>query len=1247
MAEERKNKYEVPLDGKLVTWDDPIKIGTNFQQLTNMGYTSTHPKGVGGMTKINTSVIDATYLKVRSGIHFRKDQPQESHVLTQAFNTGLSASRILQNTTAIPSAGDFSATSLYTPTGTTPGRWSIAPDGDVAYCNSEESCIWGGAERKVSGFINYDPDGSFSYDYTKEVQNTLTTAGNIAVLNSIAGGLDSDVMLLLSLDNNVTDTSPATIHTVGNYTKSNGSIANEHMTTLSGWADDDGAGAAAESTQTPYSGYETFKFDGGTAQDGTAHATRTKDVGTIGDTAHVVSIRLYNDLVGALAADDEFRLTVDGATYQLIVKFCSDGLFVYDGAAYNEVGTDIVNLDAWNEWTFDIDATTPASATCTVYKNGVSQATGVDCSNVPTGTDGTIELKQNSQTTVSQISYVDWVKVGAASTAVTFSTTKVFGSHSAVFSGADWLEIPDNADFDLSGEAFTIDGRFRVDNLTTNHPIFYQQTDLASGAQDYFYFYIDTNGAVKLSIYENGSEVVAVTTPNSVISAATWYHISLVQSASDWYIFVDGISKGYASDASRAADYTSAVFIGRNDGAAPVYFDGYIDELRVSDVARHTTNFEIPTVAYLDSATTGSIYLGAIRPLDGFKLTMGTANATASTMSVYYWTGSAWVSVSNLFDGTSASSKSLAQTGSVTFDSTESAAKVKYIDGVVVYWYKIALTAISSLTSVAHATVSCPFQTIKDIWDAFPVPIDSFQIYDDSAYVEATLNVRENEYVSTDTGTYADISSLAAGTDYFICGFSERISGAVLSFVAGSGNSTPNTVATVSYWSGTAWVSVGDVADGTIEAGISLANSGAITWSPPTAGSEFTSEISNTAQLHYYKFTFSQALSATTYVYYISAIPVQRDISAYKFPFLANDRLWLCCDEKGKKNSVICSAEGSSSVFNGYDTVEIEFGDDTEVMGASWLYSQYGSSIFNISLFFKKNETWALVGNGPENWVKYRVSDVVGCPTPETIKVIDIGPQSAQTLNRSLAVWQGSDGIYSSDGRTPIKISEDINDKFDQRATSPIYSSKVDDSVATWDSYNKCYHWLWASGTSSTLNEEYVLDFEKLGWFNIDRTSTKDLQYAIEVEDTTGLKYNYGFIDTGYMLRLEYGNDFDGQDIAHTVHFGDMVLAGGSIVVETDADYFCVMAKAKTSTSSEITFTHYGDSSTTGTSWTKSVSRSGFRVISPVYHKSLGGHLFHSVKMQISTDNETVGFEPLYFYILYSKTRDHLRDWRT
>jgi hypothetical protein len=535
--------------------------------------------------------------------------------------------------------------------------------------------------------------------------------------------------------------------------------------------------------------------------------------------------------------------------------------------------------------------------------------------------------------------------------------------------------------------------------------------------------------------------------------------------------------------------------------------------------------------------------------------------------------------------------------------------------------------------------------------------------------------VREDEYESLNTGSFVELDGLTTA-QWFICGFSEKMSGVNFHFVNGKEHSTAGTVMTVEYWDGSDWASVGTVDDGTLSGTVSMGKNGTVTWQPPTSeyrqtinpartiaaiqlpsvydkkakiryNNRFVQSVNNEVRLYYYKFSFSKALDAEVEVYHISGIPKQTEIGFYKFPFFANDRLWLCSDQKARRNSAVCTADGSSAVFNGEDSLRFEFGSSEDLTGAAWLFTSVGSSIYNVMLFFKQSETWALIGGSPDEWTsgKYRISSTVGCVAPHTIKVVDLGPESIKGLNRNIVVWQAQDGIYLSDGRSPFKISSDISDKFDPRNTSGINSDEIANSTAGWDNYNKCYHWCWASGTNTDLDQEWVFDFNKMAWFQIDRTS--DLQYMVEVKDTNGNEYLYGALDTGYVERLENGTDFDGTDIAQTFHLGDMALVEGSVGIETDIEYVCLQCATKSTTSNSITLTHYGDGNTgAGDSWTESPKMTGYDITMPVQHEKLGGHIFHSLKATLTTDDETVGFEPLYLYFLYSKVRDHLKDWR-
>ena len=89
------------------------------------------------------------------------------------------------------------------------------------------------------------------------------------------------------------------------------------------------------------------------------------------------------------------------------------------------------------------------------------------------------------------------------------------------------------------------------------------------------------------------------------------------------------------------------------------------------------------TTATLSSLDTGAnshfVYIGAAAPFGGVRLTIGSANSTASVLSGKYWTGSAW-SALTLTDGTTSGGATLAATGNVTWTVPTDWAAVKEPD---------------------------------------------------------------------------------------------------------------------------------------------------------------------------------------------------------------------------------------------------------------------------------------------------------------------------------------------------------------------------------------------------------------------------------------------------------------------------------------------------------------------------------------------------------------------------------------
>jgi hypothetical protein len=1038
-------KRVIPLTGKWMPSLDGVQIGINFKQMVNMCYTDAGVRGIAGMTLVHSNVMDAAYLKARSAFHYSKSQPAESHVVVQAWNTGLTASQILDNKAVIPASAEWEATEIHSDaSGAITGRFSNAPGETLAYCNSKENLIWGGDEAPVDGFIVFDPDNNnLKYDYTERVQNTLTTTTQIATMNVTGGGIDDGTLtkVILHFENNFNDDSGNTL----NFTNS----------------------------------------------------------------------------------------------------------------------------------------------------------------------------------------------------AVIFSTSvKKFGTYAGYFNGSACLISADNAAFDCTGGVWTVDMQEYCLSLGASRYLWSQYTD----ADTYIYLYVNTAGAVILSIHDT-TEQVNVTTANGVISANMWHHIEVTENGDDYYIFVDGVQQGYTNSANRPLDYTNNMYIGAcYNGVSAGYWYGCIDEFRLSvGVARHVTAFTPMTTAY-STLSACNLYILSTVPIKGIKPYIKTANTSASTVSGTVWVGS-WDNLTSISDGTDSGGVSLAQTGWITFDDTKDTARVKMINNNLAYAYKFVFSGIDGTTTISYCTRSGSIQPIRDIWDGNDRPILAFYKYSGSpaTYADCTLNVFNNEYDSADAATFVELDNLVASTEFLIFGWGEKISGITIGVLPGHANATASTVASIYYTKdgGVTWSTVGTIDDGTSVTNISFAQSGTISWNMPSNAEDNVSAISRSTPLYHYKVVFSQTLSADVQIYYVAGIPQQKEFGTYKFPLMANESLLLCCNTSGKKHSFIMSAAETNCFFNGDEFAEIEVGETGELVGGAYLYQQYGSNVYNLTILFKQNEMWKFTGVYPD-WQRHCVSDTIGLGAPKTLLTINLPADIPSGLNRSVMIWQGTEGIYISDGRTPIPVHDDIACYFDRNRTECIKVSMIGDSVAWLDLVNRRYHIKIASGSTATgLNTELVFDYKRWRWFKINRGTGNDIVCGVSVKDTYGNTYPYGFIDTGYMLRTDYGTSFNGTDIQCILEFGDFMFTDDPLTV-TSADKMVLTMVAHTVNANNLTYDHYVDTYSTArkTVTTIDPNKADYRIskiftpITGLTDEAIG--IYHSGKFTISTDNELIPFEPLGLMYLYT-----------
>ena len=172
-----------------------------------------------------------------------------------------------------------------------------------------------------------------------------------------------------------------------------------------------------------------------------------------------------------------------------------------------------------------------------------------------------------------------------------------FGGASGYFDGSgDYLTVPDSDDWNFGSEDFTIDFWVRFNTLPSvdEMQIFDQNTDIYNR----WSFYRTLGGAWRFDVWDAGVAAISISGSSS-ISTETWYHISLVRSGNNFYLFQDGTQIGTTSSSLAALNFTGSLSIASTLTVSPRYLDGWLDEVRISKgIARWTSDFTPTTEAY-------------------------------------------------------------------------------------------------------------------------------------------------------------------------------------------------------------------------------------------------------------------------------------------------------------------------------------------------------------------------------------------------------------------------------------------------------------------------------------------------------------------------------------------------------------------------------------------------------------------------------------------------------------------------
>ena len=186
----------------------------------------------------------------------------------------------------------------------------------------------------------------------------------------------------------------------------------------------------------------------------------------------------------------------------------------------------------------------------------------------------------------------------------TSDTQKKFGTTSAHFdNNGDYLLVPGTSDWNAYGTSFTVD--FWI------YPESFQDYDMLIGCNNanaygwniqfgstqQLYFMVGESGSWDFNTAGAGGL--------TALNANQWYHVAMVKADTTWNLYLDGTlySGPFTSNSHNSNTVDLRIGVDAPWGVNR-WYNGYMDELRISKSARWGSNFTPPTSAYVDDADT-------------------------------------------------------------------------------------------------------------------------------------------------------------------------------------------------------------------------------------------------------------------------------------------------------------------------------------------------------------------------------------------------------------------------------------------------------------------------------------------------------------------------------------------------------------------------------------------------------------------------------------------------------------------
>ena len=181
-----------------------------------------------------------------------------------------------------------------------------------------------------------------------------------------------------------------------------------------------------------------------------------------------------------------------------------------------------------------------------------------------------------------------------ASAQVATSPVK-YGSGSMYFNGtSDFLRIPNTQAFNFGSGNFTIEFWAFVTSMASEGCVFHNVDADPNGVL------VSVNAVTgKWRFYAGAGGSWFVTLDSSVlITAGTWNHVACTRNGSTWTLWLNGVNTASATSSSNPSMDSNPAIIGRFTSSTANYFNGYLDDFRITTgVCRYFTTFTPPQQA--------------------------------------------------------------------------------------------------------------------------------------------------------------------------------------------------------------------------------------------------------------------------------------------------------------------------------------------------------------------------------------------------------------------------------------------------------------------------------------------------------------------------------------------------------------------------------------------------------------------------------------------------------------------------